>query len=55
LIKSPLIPINNVIEMSEALKSFCEHPIARTFYDLRQYRIESKLAEIETFYKSLNA
>ena len=54
LIKSPLIPINNVKEMSEALKSFCAHPIARIHYDLCQYRIESKLAEIETFYKTLN-
>lgn len=54
LIKSPLIPINHVNDISEALKSFCAHPITRTHYDLSQYRIESKLVEIEAFYKTLN-
>ena len=53
LIKSSLIPINDIHKMSEAIKTFCQHPIARTNYDLKQYRIESKLVEIEAFYKTL--
>lgn len=53
LIKTALIPIDDAQKMSDAMKSFCSHPVARTHYDLSQYRIESKIIEIEAFYKKL--
>jgi glycosyltransferase involved in cell wall biosynthesis len=51
LINSALVPIDNVGAMQKALENFCKAPVQRTVYNLSNYRIESKLTQIDEFYQ----
>lgn len=51
LIDSALVPIDDVAIIQNALENFCKTPLQRKHYDLGNYRIESKLAQIDAFYQ----
>lgn len=51
LIDSTLVPIDDVAAMQKELEKFCKTPLQRKHYDLSNYRIESKLAQIDAFYQ----
>lgn len=51
LIDSALVPIDDVAAMQKALENFCKAPVQRTVYNLSNYRIESKLTQIDEFYQ----
>ena len=51
LIDSTLVPIDDVAAMQKALENFCKTPLQRKRYELSNYRIESKLTQIDAFYQ----
>lgn len=50
LIYTPLVPVDDVQSMAQALKSLVTKPIRRQQYDLSKYDQKEKMLEIEQFY-----